>query len=268
MTSLPDWLVERAALGQVAPVSRDRIDRADPNELAERINAVRADNEAELAAYPAAAAVAAIETRIAAARRAASRARRMRWLGVMSATAAVGVAVFVVAGARTDRGDGPGVGEPDEVTRVKGATRLLAFRQDGERAVRLEHDALVKAGDVVQLRYNAGGRGYGVIASIDGAGVVTLHYPASDAAPAEATALAPKTTALPHAYELDDAPHFERFFFITADAPIDVQHSLATLRALASRSDSATAPLELPPSMQQWSLRLRKPERSSNEQTP
>jgi hypothetical protein len=155
--------------------------------------------------------------------------------------------------------------EEDEVTRVKGSARLLAFRQIGEHAQRLEQDALVKAGDIVQLRYNAGGRGYGVIASIDGAGVVTLHYPASDAAPAEATALAPKLTALPHAYELDDAPSFERFFFITADAPIDVQQTLAALRVLASKSDGATAPLELSRKLHQWSLRLRKPERQSNE---
>ena len=58
---------------------------------------------------------------------------------------------------------------------------------------------------------------------------------------------------------LDDAPEFERFFFITADQPIDVGGSLASLRAFAQRSDRATAPLELPSGMNQMSLRLRKP---------
>ena len=33
MTSLPDWLVERAALDEVPATSRDRIDRADPQEM-------------------------------------------------------------------------------------------------------------------------------------------------------------------------------------------------------------------------------------------
>jgi hypothetical protein len=261
VTSLPDWLVERAALGEVPPQSRERVERADPAELAERIAALRSDNDAELAAYPAAAAVSLIEERVAAERRAA-RTRRLRWLGMLSAAATAGVVVMLVVGAGRTHAVDP-TDEEAESTRVKGAARLLAFRQDGEHAVRLQQDALVHAGDTVQLRYNGGGRGYGVIASIDGAGVVTLHYPASETAPAEATALAPKATALPNAYQLDDAPSFERFFFITADAPIDVQHSLATLRTLASRDDRATAPLELPPNFGQWSLRLRKPERGS-----
>jgi hypothetical protein len=262
VTSLPDWLVERVALDEVPPASRERVQRADSQQLAERIAALRADNAAELAAHPAAPAVALIEDRIAAERRALSRARRLRWLGMLSAATAAGVAVIILVGARTDRGLAP-TAVPDEIVRVKGVARLLAFRQDGEHAVRLEQDALVRGGDTVQLRYNAGGRRYGVIASLDGAGVVTLHYPASDAAAPEATALAPRLTALPHAYQLDDAPRFERFFFITADAPIDVQQSVAALRALAARSDSSTAQLELPATLHQWSLRLRKPERQT-----
>jgi hypothetical protein len=108
-----------------------------------------------------------------------------------------------------------------------------------------------------------------VIASVDGAGVVTLHHPVSEAAPPEATALAARPTALPHAYALDDAPRFERFFFITADQPIDLQQSLGALRSLAHRADGATASLELPAGLHQWSLRLRKPDRTpTNQQAP
>jgi len=149
---------------------------------------------------------------------------------------------------------------------VKGAARLLAFRQIGAQVEQLEQDALVRADDLIQLRYNGGGKGYGVIASVDGAGVVTLHHPASEDAPPEATALAPRPTALPHAYALDDAPRFERFFFITADSPIDLPQSLASLRALAQRADSATASLELPAGLRQWSLRLRKPDHPPSDQ--
>jgi hypothetical protein len=126
VTSLPDWLVERAALDEVAPVSRERVERADQNDLADRIAALRADNDAELAAHPAAAAVSLIEDRISSERRAASRSRRLRWLGMLSAATAAGVAVLVLVGARTDRGYVQ-PDEGDEITRVKGATRLLAF---------------------------------------------------------------------------------------------------------------------------------------------
>lgn len=256
MTNLPDWLVERAALDEVAPVSRPRVDTADPRELAERIAALRADNASELAAHPTAAAVAQIESRVAAARRRRRRTQR-RWFGVMS-VAIAGCLLVVIVGPRRV----PGTHQDDEeVTRVKGSSRLIAYRQSGERTERLDKDSLVRAGDVVQLAYNGGGHKFGVIASVDGAGVVTLHFPASEDAPPEGTALLAKTTALPHAYVLDDAPRFERFFLITADQPIDVQQSLASLRALARRSDADTAPLEVTAGLQQWSLRLRKPDR-------
>ena len=71
--------------------------------------------------------------------------------------------------------------------------------------------------------------------------------------------MAKKSTTLPHAYALDDAPRFERFFFITANRPVDVQQSLTALRTLAQRPDSADAALDLPTGLDQWSLRLKKP---------
>ena len=266
MTSLPDWLVERAALDEVAPASRDRIERADPRELADRVAALRNDAAVELARHPAGPAVAQIEARVAAETRQRAerrRRRRLRWLGLATSAAAV-LVVARLAAERTVTDDPPRVRvAQDDGTRVKGSPRLVAFRQVGERVERLEQDAVVRAGDVIQLRYNAGGQGYGVIASVDGAGVVTLHFPLREDAPPQATAVSPETIALPHAYELDDAPRFERFFFITANGPVDVRGALWALRALADRDDSATAALDLPAGLRQWSLRLRKPDRTS-----
>ncbi|NVB83085.1 MAG: ActD-like protein [Kofleriaceae bacterium] len=265
MTTLPDWLVERIALDEVPAASKSRVDRADANDIAARVAAVRADNEAELAAYPPGPAIAQIEARIA---RAKQR-RRVRRLGLLGLTTAAAAAIVLVVGTRhvsTDRAGGSLGSSDADVTRVKGATRLSAFRQAGDKVEKLDEDALVKGGDLIQLRYNAGGRPFGVIASVDGAGVVTLHHPVSEDAPPEATALAPKTTSLPNAYSLDDAPEFERFFFITADHPIDVKGSLEALRAFARRTDSASASLDLPADMHQSSLRLRKP--STRKPTP
>lgn len=267
MMSLPDWLVERAVLDEVAPASRDRIERADPRELADRVAALRHDNAAELARYPAGPQVAQIEARIAAgARQRAARQRRRRlgWLGLATSAAAavLVVARFVPEHAATDGPARAGTSQGDG-TRVKGTARLVAFRQAGEQVERLADDTVVHAGDVLQLRYNAGGQRFGVIASVDGAGVVTLHYPLREDAPPEATAVAPETTTLPNAYALDDAPRFERFFFITANDPVDVPQTLAALRALARREDSATASPELPAGLRAWSLRLRKPDHTS-----
>jgi hypothetical protein len=257
MTTLPDWLVERIALDEVPAASQSRVDRADAEDIAARVAALRAENEAELAAYPPAPAVAQIEARIA---RAAQR-RRVRRLGLLGLATAAAAAIVLVVGTRHGSTDhaGGSLGSDVDVTRVKGATRLSAFRQAGDRIEKLDEDALVRRGDRIQLRYNAGGQPFGVIASVDGAGIVTLHHPVSEDAPPEATALAPKTTSLPTAYSLDDAPGFERFFFITADHPIDVKTSLEALRAFARRADSASASLDLPADLHQSSLRLRKP---------
>jgi hypothetical protein len=275
MTSLPDWLVERVALDEVPPESRDRLARAAPQELAAQVAALRAENAAELAANPAAVAVAAIEARAAACRRAAARAARpaRRWqLGLASlagvaALGAVTVLARVPSGERQPaRPSVPALAQVDpldEGTRVKGEARLLGFRDTGEGAERLQPGAVVRAGDRIQVRYYPGGASYGVIASIDGAGAVTLHQP-SEGAPPEATALAPRPTTLPNAYALDDAPGFERFFFITADRPIDVPHILDVLRALAQRPGGDLATPELPEGLRQFSLLLRKPDPSSN----
>ncbi len=262
MTPLPDWLVERAALDAVPAASRGRIDAADPGELAHRISALRDDNATELAAYPAGPALTQIEARIALRRTARRRQLHRTMLGVATSAVAV-LAIIRIAGHRSATETAKPTITDDDGIRAKGKARLVAFRQVGDQAERLAPDALCRAGDVIQLRYNAGGKHYGVIASLDGAGVVTLHFPASEDAPPEATAIAPQTTALPHAYALDDAPRFERFFFITADEPIDLQQSLAALHVLARQDDSADAPLDLPLAVRQWSLRLRKPDASS-----
>jgi len=274
--SLPDWLVERAALDEVPPASRDRIAAADPGELAGRVAALRDDNAAELARFPAGPAVAEIDARVAAERRRriARRRRRVSWLGLATCAALVLVVMRLntrppVPDAAPDHAidDRAGAVPPGETTRPKGTPRLLAFRHAGEQVEPLGQDAMVRAGDVIQLRYKAAGQSYGVIASVDGAGLVTLHYPLREDAPPQATAMA-ETAALPNAYSLDDAPRFERFFFVTASGPIDVQRTLAALRALGQRDDSATALLELPAGMRQWSLRLRKPDPSSHHELP
>lgn len=276
MTPLPDWLVERAALDEVPAASRPRIaafGEGEARELADRVAALREDDARELRGFPAGPAVAQIEARVAVeTRRRAQHQRRVRAAVLGAATtcaALVLVAHFVFGGAARQAEPSRDGTAQDDGTRVKGKARLMVFRNAGDRAERLEQDALVREGDVIQLRYNAGGRRYGVIASVDGAGVVTLHFPASEDAPPEATALAKETTSLPHAYSLDDAPRFERFFFITANEPIDLRAGLAALHELAQRDDSADAELELPAGLRQWSLRLRKPDRTSpNHESP
>jgi hypothetical protein len=68
-----------------------------------------------------------------------------------------------------------------------------------------------------------------------------LHFPRS---PEHATRLSSGgAQLLPYAYELDDAPRFERFYFVTSRQTIDVNAVLESGRRLGGRSKK---PLVLP----------------------
>jgi hypothetical protein len=99
-------------------------------------------------------------------------------------------------------------------------------------------------GDTVQLVYNTGNRGqaYGVIFSVDGHAALTLHYPY--AVNGDTQLVPGKDTALAEAYTLDDAPAFEKFFFILGDSPLDTPTVLnsasGSLPELSVETDEAS----------------------------
>lgn len=124
---------------------------------------------------------------------------------------------------------------------------------------RLRPGALVEPGDVVQVSYVAAGHDYGVVVSIDGRGEVTLHHPARprDVPRVKARGEVP----LDHAFEFDDAPGFERFFFVTASGhPLEPEAVMAAARRLATAGFVAARvdPLPLPEDLSQTSFLLRK----------
>jgi len=132
---------------------------------------------------------------------------------------------------------------PSDGTRLKGsAAHLLVFRHTAAGAEELRPGAVARQGDVLQLSYVAGDARYGVIFSVDGRGTVTWHVPAGYAGGSvPAPALDPKgPVPLPSAYELDDAPGFERFFLVYSSSPFDVA---AVARAAAGASSRGDLPL-------------------------
>ncbi|MBV1858131.1 MAG: hypothetical protein KUG77_06935 [Nannocystaceae bacterium] len=124
---------------------------------------------------------------------------------------------------------------------------------------RLHSGARVGRGDVVQLSYVAAGNRFGVIVSVDGRGEVTLHHPEdANEVPRVKTR---GETPLASAFELDDAPGFERFFFVTGrrvsldpHAVVEAAHVLATQGPGAAQAES----LPLPTELRQSSFLLRK----------
>jgi hypothetical protein len=142
--------------------------------------------------------------------------------------------------------------------RAKGVgLELRVFRQQSSGIERLVSGAEVTAHQVLQLGYARGGFRFGVLLSIDGRGEVTLHVPRE---PGESTALSSRSEhLLSEAYELDDAPAFERFILVVADQPLSVEQVLSAARGLArDPSRARTAPLLLATPNEQRSLWVRK----------
>jgi hypothetical protein len=155
-------------------------------------------------------------------------------------------------------------GTTPDYTRIKGEesidftkTQVIIYRKINSEIELLNNGDQANAGDLLQIAYVPAGQTHGVILSSDGSGVVTLHFPEDNS---QSTLLhQEKKNLLPSSYELDDAPDFERFFFITAMKEIDVEDIIKKAEELAASLASAkTASLELPESHHQFSLLLKK----------
>ncbi len=147
-----------------------------------------------------------------------------------------------------------------------GAPYLVVHRHTSGLPEVLPNPTQAEAEDLLQLAYVASGRRFGVIVSIDGRSQVTLHAPET---PAASTELVPTgMVSLSRAFELDDAPNFERFFFVTAAEPIDVERVLQAGYELG-RDQSAREPglLALDPAWEQGTFTLYKVPRADAEES-
>ncbi len=264
-----DYLLEQYALGEAAPAETETLDRRlkVDAELRARLEALRASNAEILAAHPPPEFARAVARRVrppaaAAGSPSLRRARPFRWMLAAPAAAAVLLAIVLVKqGSAPPRGRDPARSSPRsgpalDVTREKGGPQLRVYRRAGAEVDSLRDGDVVAAGDVLQLSYVPHGRPHGVVVSLDGRRAVTLHFPA---APGQPTRLEGRgETPLPSAYELDDAPDFERFFLITSESPIDVPFVLSAARGLARSERARLDPLRLPSSLEQASFLVRK----------
>lgn len=144
-------------------------------------------------------------------------------------------------------------------TRTKGLSpQITVYRSIKDSSERLSNSSRVNTGDIIQIGYIAAGKKFGAIVSIDGRGTFTMHYPSSDTA---STLLKNGgEILLENSYELDDAPLFENFFFITSDEPIVmeiVRNACHTLVSELKNDNSGILP-GLPAQWMQYPFVLRK----------
>ena len=250
-SELPRLALEQLALGELDPAAEKALRERHGDWVDEELRTLEASNSEILADYPAAAMAARIRQRAEASGE--SRSKRRAWAPWVFAPTLVAAAavVWIVVG-DGDGADGPSLDattsgavlvEPDgpEPTRIKGGVdpHVVIDRRTSEGHERLTTGERVRAGDLLQVSYVGAGHRHGVIVSLDGAGVVTLHHPAS--ADDEPVLAEGKEVPLASSYELDDAPGYERFVFVTRDDEVvpDVDEVLRAAEALASDSQRA-----------------------------
>ena len=244
---VPDVLLERYRLGELPQDEADRIAqlaREDPA-LGERLDALDRSDEALRASGAIDAIASRVRNHVDAHSHAPAAGRGVASYWIVPAIAAATIAIVVFA--RTP--PAPSAGEGGD--RIKGARPALAlYRRTAAGSETLADGAVARQGDLVRVGYRGAGHAYGVIFSIDGRQTVTMHFPPDGerAAPLARDA----TVLLDRAYELDDAPLWERFYFVAGDAPFDV----APIVAAARRAPSAALPL--PRGLDQATFSLQK----------
>jgi len=191
-----------------------------------RVNALREDGARILAENP----FANLETRLAEVDAEAKDEPHYSWMNSatllrVAATLVIALGVFTAvwfARSETDLGVKTNGSETSEIamvvddngTRIKGLeARMEVWKKSGEAVVQMENLGEAHEGDELQLRYLVPEKCYGLLFSMDGNGVLTVHLGNG----AGSVALEPgNMVTLPFAYKLDSAPKFEKFFFMTS----------------------------------------------------
>jgi hypothetical protein len=280
-SEVPDWKLERFLIGELPEAEAGRIEvllTGDPA-LAQRLEALISEHQALKAGHPAQAMAQGIAARLRHAEAAAGtgvkaaftlrapswlRLPRPRVWGPAFAMLMVLALLPFTPYSPFVRNAAPGIGEGGSegpaTERLKGhKPRLLLHRKVSEGTVRVSDGEAARSGDLIQIQYESAGRTHGAILSLDAEGKVTRHHPETGARSATLQAGGP--VALGFAYELDDSPGWERFYFVTSDAPFDlapVEEALRKLRPGGPGVPGSADSLPLPNSIGQTRFVLLK----------
>jgi len=261
---VPELLVERYRLGEMSPSEHARFRRLleTDEELRRRLRALE-DSDKEIGRrYPADWLAARIQERLGREASPTSQIEHRRSFSwrtriTVAATTVIVLAVgWRILGPPEPTPTHTASNAPGRDERIKGRA-LALFRKTAEGSELLSDGARASAGDQIRIGYRAAGRSYGVILSIDGRGVVTRHFPlrGEEAAPLSREGL----VLLDHAYELDDAPGWERFYLVTGGGAFRLEPVLKAAQTLAAKAGSpALGKLALSPPLEQTSFVLIK----------
>ena len=262
--NLSDLTLERYVLGELSDGEALELEEArarDPG-VDERLKAIEASNVEILARYRPELMARGIEGRLGEGKGHPGKKAPGRVWGIPLGMAAILLVAFLalprLAGPRpSDSWRGT------DLTRAKGIStnRLLVYRNAAGGPERLAPGGEAAPGDVLQLGYELTARAYGAILSIDGRGSVTYHLPSGYSGGALRAPLLEEggRPLLSSAFELDDAPAFERFFLILSSEDFDLDALDKAAHVLASDPGRAAAgALDLPSGLDQLSFTVVK----------
>jgi len=267
----PDIILERYVLGELDERETQYIKAlaAENKIIQKRIKEIQLSNKEILLKYPAKQMARQInkklaqQVRVKQTRTKGFFLRPLPLVGFASACVVLLAAVFIIPLFLTSQ---PGViNHTDDTTRIKGTDMkydkplIAIFLKNGAQGEKLKDGSTVSAHDTIQVQYFAAQNKYGVIFSIDGRGKISLHFPYQESANTMLTQH--KKVFLADSFELDDAPDFERFFFISSDSPLNTTEILAKAGQIAKDNDLAKKEyLDLPQKFNQTTFTLIKGE--------
>ncbi len=264
--SIRDWELERYLLRELSPHRLREIDDMieDDPDLRRQLADLKRSNDQILHRYPSKHLVSAIQHKLEEKRPNADKKKAgpfpRKWLyAVPLLASALGLIFVVLLNLNMPSHQELQVGG-QPATRIKGEEdidisqpRIIIYRKSGESAEIINNGDSASQGDLLQIAYIPAGMTYGVIFSIDGNGIVTLHHP--DHAGGSSDLMQEKKVLLASAYELDDAPRYERFFLVAAMEKIDTSRILELAEQLAESPGSVrTDDLSLPNTFTQFSI--------------
>jgi anti-sigma-K factor RskA len=262
---IPDLKLERFLLGELNLDETNRIQRELESDetLRERVEELRRSNEEVLGRYPASWMASEIRRKMEAptsfSRKTTKRVSRLHFWPIPALSMAATVVAILLLSPPWEWRSGTGEQTvPSIDTRIKGLDpQILLLRKTETGSERLENGAKARENDLLLIQYEAAGRAFGVIFSIDGRGSVTRHFPLEGPKAIQLTQ--DGAVSLDFSYELDDAPRWEKFFFVTSDSTFDLDIVFGAAQAMISgvpgaREDS----LQLPPPLHQTIFTLEK----------
>jgi hypothetical protein len=221
--AVPQIYLEKFALGQATSEEVTVLKSLlNDSELEAEVLRITENNEALLSRYPANLMAKQIATRLE--RESKTSFFSIKWMAPVAMAALLMILIFK-----------PSPDAGNDILLKGQQPHISVYRKTADSYEKLLQKQFAETGNLLQIRYSAAEAIHGVIASIDGNGTVTLHFPQEVTG---STILNGKgEISTPNSYELDNAPDFERFYFITSKVPINVEESIKAIKSQGA-SDS------------------------------